>query len=463
MREKLKSLQRDAQEAAEFLREKLEEGESVKIISHVDADGISAAAILARCLHYYNVPYVVKFCKPMRSDEIEKLSRESCGVFIFVDQGTTQLEDIHKHLLAKGKTVLLIDHHAGELKTHSNLRCVHSHTVGINGGRDISASGVAYLVAENMGAKFKSLIRLALVGAIGDRQEFVDGFQGANAIFLKQAVDFGMVEIKEGLKLAGRSLRSVLFSLWLSTRPYLPGLSGDIDESRKLLENLDIDPSVSICELDEESEKTLRDAIIAKTNIGEDLGHLIWGKIYIDKQKELVGTNDLRDFAYLLDSCADMNSADVGFAVAIGDKGMLNTALDRFETRQKEMLKILQQIMKKMESFKEMKNFRYIFCPEIGPLMIGEAISLLLESAILREDKPAAGISVINENELKISVRATLGLADAGYNVGEAVRKAASEVGENGGGHDVAASARVRKEKLDDFLRALDRYLGGGA
>ncbi|MEM2508240.1 MAG: DHH family phosphoesterase, partial [Candidatus Hadarchaeales archaeon] len=189
----------------------------------------------------------------------------------------------------------------------------------------------------------------------------------------------------------------------------------------------------------------------------------IWGKIYIDKQKELVGTNDLRDFAYLLDSCADMNSADVGFAVAIGDKGMLNTALDRFETRQKEMLKILQQIMKKMESFKEMKNFRYIFCPEIGPLMIGEAISLLLESAILKEDKPAAGISVIDENELKISVRATLGLADAGYNVGEAVRKAASEVGENGGGHDVAASARVRKEKLDDFLRALDRYLGGGA
>jgi len=65
MREKLKALQAEARGAAEFLGERLEAGKAVKIVSHIDADGIAAAAILARGLHYYNAPYVLKFCQPV--------------------------------------------------------------------------------------------------------------------------------------------------------------------------------------------------------------------------------------------------------------------------------------------------------------------------------------------------------------------------------------------------------------
>lgn len=460
MREKLKALQADAREAAEFLKEKLEKGENVKIISHVDADGISAAAILAKCLHYYNAPYVVKFSKPMKGEEIERLSREDYGVYIFADLGTTQLEDIHRHLLAKGKAVVLIDHHAGELKVHTNLRCVHSHKVGMNGGRDISASGIAYLVAESIGAKFRSLIKLAIVGAIGDRQEFEEGFVGANEIFLRLAVDAGMLEVREGLKLAGRTITSCLSSLWLSTRPYLPGLSGDIDESRKFLENLDVDQSIPLSELSRESELSLLDAILKRTG-RTDLRPLLWGRIYVDRQKELAGTDDLREFAYLLDCCADMMAADVGFAIAMGDRRMVGNAYEKFETRQKEMMKIFQHMIKRIGDFREKRNFKYIFSEDIGPLMIGEAMSLLLESRILKGDKPVVGISILNEKEFKASARATPELVEAGYDVGKAMRIAATQIGGTGGGHDVAASARIPKEKLEEFLTLFDEALGG--
>jgi single-stranded-DNA-specific exonuclease len=460
MREKLKALQAEARGAAEFLGERLEAGKAVKIVSHVDADGIAAAAILARCLHYYNAPYVLKFCKPMRSEEIERLGGESYEVFIFVDQGTTQLEDIHRHLLVKGKDVLLIDHHGGELRDHPNLRYVHPHTVGVNGGRDMSASGVAYLLAESISTKFRSLIKLALVGAIGDRQELAGGFEGINAIFAKLAVDSGIIELREGLRLTGRSTRSALFSLWTSTRPYLPGLSGDIDESRKFLENLEIDPSMSISKLEPNEEAMLSDAILRKIGGDERLKSLIWGRIYVDRQRELVGTDELQEFACLLDCCADMNAAEVGFALAMRDERMVSRAIDLFETRQKEMLRIIQNLAKRMNEFREMKNFRYIFLPDVGPLMVGEAVSLMIESGMVRADKPVIGISVSRQDELKVSARGTQELAAAGFDLGKAIRMAAADIGESGGGHDVAASARIRREKLEEFLKKVDDYLG---
>jgi len=460
MREKLKALQADAKEAAEFLRERLEAGKSVKIISHVDADGIAAAAILAKCLQYYNAPYVLKFCKPMRGGEIEMLGSESYEVYIFVDQGTVQLEDIHKHLLARGRDVLIVDHHGGELKTHSNLRYVHPHKVGMNGGKDVSASGVAYMLAESISTKFRSLVKLALVGAIGDRQEFADGFEGINSIFAKMAEDSGLIGVEEGLGLAGRSIRSVLFSLWTSTRPYLPGLSGDIDESRKFLENLDIDYSISISEMSSDEQKELSDAILKKIGGDERVRNMLWKRIYVDRQKELLGTYELQEFACLLDCCADMNAAEVGFALAMGDGRAVEKAINLFEMRQKELLRIVQQIMRRMNDFKEMKNFRYIHVPDAGPTMIGEAMSVLIESGIIKADKPVLGVSVAGENELKVSARGTQELAKRGYDLGKAIRRAAAETGESGGGHDVAASARIRREKLEEFLKRLDAYLG---
>jgi len=44
-------------------------------------------------------------------------------------------------------------------------------------------------------------------------------------------------------------------------------------------------------------------------------------------------------------------------------------------------------------------------------------------------------------------------------NVGSVISKVAAEVGGSGGGHDVAAAARISRERMDEFIAKLDQAL----
>jgi RecJ-like exonuclease len=91
--------------------------------------------------------------------------------------------------------------------------------------------------------------------------------------------------------------------------------------------------------------------------------------------------------------------------------------------------------------------------------MVGEAISLAMESGLIAIDKPVVGIADGEEGDVKISVRATPGLAMQGLNIGDVLSKVAADVGGIGGGHDVAAAARVPRERMDEFIAKLDQAL----
>ena len=64
-RVEIKEFQRRADEVASFLKSNLSPDTRVKIVTHTDADGISAASILARYLHDRDVPFHVVFSRPV--------------------------------------------------------------------------------------------------------------------------------------------------------------------------------------------------------------------------------------------------------------------------------------------------------------------------------------------------------------------------------------------------------------
>ena len=49
---------------------------------------------------------------------------------------------------------------------------------------------------------------------------------------------------------------------------------------------------------------------------------------------------------------------------------------------------------------------------------------------------------------------------EKGYNLGEALRRAAEVLGGEGGGHAIAAGIRIPKDKLDEFAELVDKLLG---
>jgi RecJ-like exonuclease len=465
-RAEVKLFQRSAENVAEFLRSKLDANTRVKIIAHTDADGISAAAILGRCLHHYDVAFTLEFTKPKGEEGIAKLSEEDYNLFVFLDQGSGQLDLIHKHVLAKHKDVVVIDHHPGTFPQHPNLACLNPHTCGLNGAKDVSASGAAYLVAEQLDLKFRFLVGLAAIGAIADRQEFFSGFTGINDLLVKRAVDLALVRQGEGLRLVGRSFKPLLECLRTSTRPYVIGLSGNPSACRSLLSGLGFSPSVLISELHHDQERALADAISARageTAKNEEFRHALWGTLYTNMSDQIVGPRDLREYATVLNSCADLKKPEVGFAMAVGDDTSVSEAQALLSTRQEEMLRILFWLVRRLNLFKEGESFRYIYCgDEVNPMLMGEAISLLIESGIVEMDRPILGIVDATAGLVKISARGTPKLAMEGVDVGRAIGIAAAEVTGTGGGHDVAAAARIPKERLDEFLTKFGHNLSEG-
>ena len=59
----------------------------------------------------------------------------------------------------------------------------------------------------------------------------------------------------------------------------------------------------------------------------------------------------------------------------------------------------------------------------------------------------------------KISGRGNYDLVRAGLKLGEGLNKASKEFGGEGGGHDVAAGAKIPPEKKEDFLNLIDKIV----
>ncbi|MDI6884135.1 MAG: DHH family phosphoesterase [Hadesarchaea archaeon] len=459
----VRSFRRSAERTAEFMKSRLNENTQAKIVAPMGADGISAAAILAKCFHYYDTSFSVQFTRPQGAEGITELSKGDHNLFVFLDQGSGQMELIHKYLLAKHKDVVIIDHHPGSFPNHPNLACLNPHACGLNGAKDVSASGAAYLVAEQLDLKFRFLVGLAMIGAISDRQEFFSGFTGANDLLAKRAIDLELVRQGEGLRFIGRSFTPILECLRTSTRPYMVGLSGNSSMCRSLLVDLGISPSVIISELQHEQERALADVIFARVGLiakNEEFQHALWGILYTNMSDQIVGPRDLREYATVLDSCANLKRPEIGFAMAVGDDTAVSDAQALLSSRQEEMLKTLSWFVKKLTLLKNFGNFRYIYCGnEVNSSLLGEAISLLIESGIVDMDRPLLGITDTTSGMVKISARGTPKLAMEGTNIGRALEAAAAQVGGFGGGHNVAAAARIPKERMDVFLTKLNRVL----
>ncbi|MEM2874536.1 MAG: DHH family phosphoesterase [Candidatus Hadarchaeales archaeon] len=462
-RDEIKQFYAGAEETASRFRERLEGGEKrVMVLAHWDADGIASAAIFARYLNSVNAPFLVRFTKPLGPEEIAELEKEDYEMFIFLDQGSGQLETIHRHLLNRGADAVVIDHHPGPPIEHPNLIYFNPHLFGLNGGRDISASGTTYSVIESLDVKFRSLVGLAIAGAIGDRQEFSSEFMGVNAELLRRAVGLGLVHRGEGLRLTGRTLWPADECLRLSTRPYILGLSGNMVQCRKLLESLDIPPSKPICEIGLDRERALAEAIlniVPRGQVNEDFKNALWGSVYTRTDERMSGPRDLREYAVVLDACGTMKVPETGFTMAAG-RSPEDCAIEVLKRYEEEMLHVMRWSLEKLPHFKSAEHFRYLMVGrEVGPAFVGEAMSLLIESGIAPIDVPLLAIAEKDGEHAKVSARGTIRLSERGFDLGRALAKSAAEVGGYGSGHDVAAAATIPKNRVEEFLNRVNAHL----
>lgn len=124
------------------------------------------------------------------------------------------------------------------------------------------------------------------------------------------------------------------------------------------------------------------------------------------------------------------------------------------------MIEVMNWLVSEEDRIKTTPQFRYLDIEEeFKSKMIGEILSIAIESGLVKNNKPLIGLAKINENKLKVSARASAEYVKSGPPLGEVLHKISEELEGSGGGHNVAAAARIPYERKDEFIKKVDKFL----
>jgi len=423
---KLDELSRLARPAAE----KIKAQRFVRVVSHHDADGITACGIVCHMLQRLGIPFQATIVSNLDASVSGAL--DSAQFVIFCDMGSGQPDIVNKF------NAVVLDHHIPQ--DGSTQVQVNPHLIGLDGGSEVSASGVCYSLARIMGDN-SDLSGLAISGAIGDKQKMV----GVNKDILDEGVKAGAVVVQKGLKLGRGPLEKVLT---YSTDPYFD-FSGKPDEAGKFLDELGLHGDIE--SLSQEDLKRLSSALalkLLKKSPPDTIDSLL-GDAYI-LNGELV--KDVYDFTNTVNSCGKLGVPGLGLAVCL----RYGPSREEAESKRFEYsAQILGAFHDAISRVRECGSLRYvdICCSDVTGA---------IASTIIRYVMPDKPVIVLNRENgsVKISARGTADLIGRGLDLAAALREGALQAGGNGGGHKIASGGMIPTGHEDEFLAAVDGIIG---
>ncbi|MBI5001153.1 MAG: DHH family phosphoesterase [Euryarchaeota archaeon] len=413
---------------------------AVRIVTHYDADGLSAGGVMCRALLRIGRPFHVRVTRKPEPAFFESLADEDYRLNIFLDCGSGQLELVER---LRGNAIVL-DHHKPGAPPKRAIE-VNPHRYGIDGATELSASTLAYLFARKLDRCNVNLFPYALAGALGDRQD-LGGLRGLNKGLLAEAEKAGVVEQKRALKLAEGKVRA---SISDSINPYFKGLGGREDAVKSLLSSIGISADADLSALTPDERRALTSILTLRLlehgappeSVAELNPMRYWStelEIFVDR------------LSGMINACGRMGDEATGLAVCLGDASAVEAAKKHREA----YLAMVREGLAMLEGdgAKQMAGLQYFWWD--NPAITGSICGLGVQF-VLDKSKPVFGLTEEGD-KVSISARGTRALVAAGLDLSAACREAAGAVGGRGGGHDVASGATVPKGKAEEFLAIAD-------
>ena len=446
----------------------LDKKETIRIVSHLDADGICAASILIKALNTDNRKYSLSIVQQLTEEVIMGLCKEPYNYFIFTDLGSGQLNLIKKMFV--GKQVFILDHHQPEkVKLTNNIVHVNPHLFGIDGSREICGSGVVYLFARSLNKKIDDLAHIAIIGAIGDIQECGgEGFLRLNKEILSNAVKKKKIKVIKGLRIFGAQTRPLHKILEYCTDPYIPGVSGSESGAIQFLQQIGVPAKNGsewrkLVQLDEEEIKKLVSGIVMR-RVKEDSPEDVLGNVYIlsDEKKESP-FRDAKEFSTLLNACGRLDKASLGIGACLGDKKTKERAIKHLRGYKREIINAINWYKEGSKGAGVIKGKGYTIINagnQIRGSIVGTLASIITKSNELKNGTFVMSMADMMNGLYKVSLRISGRRNDV--DLREIIKNITLKVGGEAGGHTFAAGAMIKEELVDDFIkearRVLDKY-----
>ncbi|GAB6879628.1 DHH family phosphoesterase [Halorubrum gandharaense] len=460
----------DLADRADACAERLRAADRVLLASHIDADGLTSAAIASAALARAGIDHEVVFEKQLDGEAVAGIAAREYDTVLFTDFGSGQLDIIADHEAAGDFTPVIADHHQpADADTEFHLNPL---LFGINGASELSGAGASYVLAralEGPDGDNRDLAGLAVVGAVGDMQDSGDGLVGANEGLVHDGVEAGVLETRTDLDLYGRQTRPLPKLLEYASDVRIPGVSNDQAGAISFLSELDLDLKSGgdwrrWVDLNDEERRTLVSALMQRA---------VASGVPADRINELVGTSytlvdeergtelrDVSEFSTLLNATARYERADVGLAVCLGDRDeALAEARSLLRNHRRNLSEGLQWV--KTEGVTTEEHIQWFDAgSRIRETIVGIVAGMAVGSPAVDRSMPVIAFAEKSATELKVSARGSHTLVRQGLDLSVVMREASQAVGGDGGGHDVAAGATIPTGERDAFIATADALVG---
>jgi single-stranded-DNA-specific exonuclease len=255
-------------DSTDKIREFIDHGNSFIVFYHIDADGLSSGAISSVMLLRAGARFITRAVRSI-NEILETIPYlQSDTIALLTDIGSGYLSILREKF--HDKQFIILDHHQPDGEAEKHWIHINPHLCDVDGARDISSSGITYLVSKSISEENISLSPIAVVGALGDLQDKSSEKRelgGLNKMIVEEAVKSGLLKVSDDLLFYGRSYRPIHLALASTTSPYIPGISGSEAHAVSFLNSLKIrlkedDRWRVFTELSEEEKKIIYNGLM---------------------------------------------------------------------------------------------------------------------------------------------------------------------------------------------------------
>lgn len=464
----VQSLDESLSNFSDRLSELIKSKKDIQIITHIDCDGITSGSIITKSLIRAGAKVTAKTAKEMSHEVIRQMRSDGRDFYIITDLGggfAGQLDE------ALGHNWFVLDHHEIPPEEHDNPRVINAWKYGIDGGSEICAGGMAYLAAKSIDRNNSDLAQIAVVSALGDRQDVGEkkSFNGKNAEIAEEAKSAGHLQVDIDLLLVGRETRPLVDSLAFTSQPFIEGLTWNRDACISLLTSAGIGlkdggrwrtPS----DLTDDEKRQLIEAITkyaSSQNASQIMEELIGYTYTFPSEERRSFLRDAREFSTMLNSCGRIGRAGVGIAICMGDRNRMLQEGENILVEYRKMIRDYMNILSN-ERWRISGSANCIMVNGEG--IIPETMTGTISSLLAGSPKNAGKIVILRtngeENTVKFSSRKSIG-CKSHVNLSVLMKTGAAKFNGIGGGHDGAAGAKITKDKLDGFLDFIEDSVNG--
>ncbi len=394
------------EDAAGSIAEQLLAEEYVEVFAHHDADGIAAAAILCEAMLRAGRRFRLRIRAEIAPSDIPQGAPA-----LLCDLGSARDD------LPDG--VMVVDHHVPHFEGKLHLNPLLE---GIDGDRELSSAGAAYLVADHMGDN-RDLIGLVLLGILGDGQELA----GKNRELVNEGIATASITPSRGLTLPGRD---PLEQLVHASDPYLDGISGEPDRVAAL---------IARCSEDDGIDCLLSLLLLAISPRGSLRAmQSVYGSVY-ELGREAVP--DAHALCALVDACGKCGKSGLAASLCLrSDVGLKEAWTETLQYRSR----VIEAV----------KAARRLEVPGAVYAVDDPLVASSVADALARDLEQSSVVVVLAETEeqIRLSARTPPGVS---LDLEERVRDLARELGGYGGGHRSRAGATVPARQKEACLQRL--------